>query len=267
VSDTVKREAAKAENSAPLRVAARAGYAVNGIVHVLIGLTAISVALGAGGEADQSGALAQLVNAPAGMLLLWVIAIALFALGIWQALHAMLSAVPDAKKRWLHRLSELGKSLVYFFVGATAVTFARGSSTSTAGSSKSLSSRLIAMPGGNIILIAIGVIVFAIGVGFIVRGMTRRFLERIVLPGGGLGRLVTALGVAGYTLEGVALSVVGILFWVAAATLDPDKAGGLDGALKALVALPFGVIVVIVVGAGFIAFGLYNEFRSRFARL
>jgi succinate dehydrogenase/fumarate reductase cytochrome b subunit len=267
VSDTVKRGAAKAENSAPLRVAARAGYAVNGIVHILIGLIAISVALGAGGEADQSGALAQLAQAPAGMLLLWVIAIALFALGSWQALHAIVSSMPDAKRRWLHRLSGLAKSLVYFFVGATAVTFARGSSTSAEGSSKTLSSQLIAMPGGAVILIAIGVIVIAIGVGFIVRGISRRFLERIVPPGGSLGRLVTVLGVAGYTLEGVALSVVGMLFWAAAATLDPNKAGGLDGALKALVSLPYGVIIVTVVGIGFIAFGLYNEFRSRFARL
>jgi hypothetical protein len=267
VSETAKRGAAKAKNSAPLRGAARAGYAVNGIVHGLIGLTAVSIALGPGGEADQSGALSQLAQAPAGMLLLWVIAIALFALGVWQLLHSVLTWSSDTKRKWLGRLSGIGKSLAYFFVGATALTFARGSTTSNAASSRSLSAQLIATPGGNFIIIIIGVVAFAIGVGLIVRGLTRRFLERIDLPSGPLGPSVTALGVIGYILEGVALCVVGVLFWISAATVDPDKAGGLDGALKALVALPFGALIVVIIGVGFIAFGLYNVFRARFARL
>lgn len=267
MSETAKRGAAKAENSAILRGAARAGYAVNGIVHVLIGLTAVSIALGSGGEADQSGALSELAQAPAGMLLLWVIAVALFALGVWQVLHSVLTWSSDAKRKWLRRLLGIGKSLVYFFVGATALVFARGSSTSTAQSSRSLSAQLMAMPGGDFIIIAIGVLAFAIGVALIVRGLTRRFLERIDRPPEPLGQRVTALGVVGYTLEGVALCTVGVLFCIAVATVDPTKAGGLDGALKALIALPFGALIVVIIGVGFIAFGLYNEFRARFARL
>ncbi|MEO6943277.1 MAG: DUF1206 domain-containing protein [Lacisediminihabitans sp.] len=267
MSETAKRGAAKAKNSAPLRGAARAGYVVNGIVHGLIGLTAVSVAVGTGGEADQSGALGQLAQAPAGMFLLWVIAIALFALGVWQVLQSALTWSSDTKRKWLSRLSGIGKSLAYFFVGATALTFAQGSSTSNATSSRSLSAQLMATPGGNFIIVIIGAAAFAIGVGLIVRGLSRRFLEKIDLPRGRLGRIVTALGVVGYTLEGVALCAVGVLFWVAAATVDPDKAGGLDGALKALIALPFGALIVVVIGAGFIAFGLYNVFRARFARL
>ncbi|GAB3046258.1 DUF1206 domain-containing protein [Parafrigoribacterium mesophilum] len=240
---------------------------MNGIVHALIGLAAFSVALGAGVEADQSGVLGQLAQAPAGMFLLWVIVIALLALGVWQVLHAVLTWSSDPKRKWLRRLSGVAKSLAYFFVGATALIFAQGSSTSNATSSRSLSAQLMAKPGGDFIVIIIGGIAFAIGVGLIVRGVTRRFLERIDLPRGPLGRTVAALGVIGYTLEGVALCVVGVLFWIASATVDPDKAGGLDGALKALVALPFGAVTVVIIGVGFIAFGLYNAFRARFARL
>ena len=78
---------------------------------------------------------------------------------------------------------------------------------------------------------------------------------------------MTALGVIGYSAEGVALMVVGILFWVAAATLDPTRASGLDGALRALAGVPFGEFILVVIGAGFIAYGLYSEFRARYARL
>jgi hypothetical protein len=123
------------------------------------------------------------------------------------------------------------------------------------------------MPGGVILLVIIGLIAFGIGAAFVVRGVSRRFLKRISVPRGSLGKFVTALGVIGYSAEGVALSVVGILFWVAAATFDPTKASGLDGALRALAGVPFGVFILVIIGAGFIAYGLYSEFRARYARL
>jgi hypothetical protein len=267
MADVADRGARKVASSTPLRAAARAGYAVNGIVHALIGVTAISVAIGPGGEADQSGALSELAVAPGGRILLWVITIALFALALWQVLHAVLARGGDTKRRWAHRLGDLARAAAYAFIGVTALAFARGSSSNSAASSRTLSARLLSAPGGAIWLVIIGLIVFGIGGAFIVRGVTRRFLKRIIVPPGFLGRLVTALGVIGYTAEGVALSVVGILFWVAAATLDPNKASGLDGALKSLVGVPFGVFILVLIGAGFIAYGLYSEFRARYARL
>ncbi len=267
MADVAQRGARKVATSTPLRGAARAGYAVNGIVHALIGVTAISVAFGPAGEADQSGALAELASAPGGLLLLWVIAIALFALALWQILHAFLPSAGDAKRRWARRIGDIAKGAAYGVVGLTALTFARGASSSAAASAQGLSARLLSMPGGIFLLILLGLVVFAIGVAFAIRGISRRFLSRITVPRGRLGTLVTVLGVVGYAAEGIALAVVGILFWVAAATVDPSKASGLDGALRALAGVPFGVAVLVVVGAGFIAYGIYSEFRARYARL
>ena len=267
MANAADRGARKVATSAPVRAGARAGYAVNGLVHALIGVTAISVAVGPGGEADQSGALSELAAAPGGRLILWVIAIALFALALWQVLHAFLAGGSDAKRRWAQRLGSLARAVAYVFVGVTALTFARGSSSSSSESSQSFSAGILSVPGGVILLVILGLIVFVVGVAFIVRGVTRRFLKKISVPHGPLGKFVTALGVIGYSAEGVALSVVGILFWVAAATLDPAKASGLDGALKALAGVPFGELILVVVGAGFIMYGLYSEFRARYARL
>ncbi|MDD0856881.1 DUF1206 domain-containing protein [Arthrobacter alpinus] len=44
----------------------------------------------------------------------------------------------------------------------------------------------------------------------------------------------------GYIAKGIAIVTLGVLFIVAAVQVDPKDATGLDGALKALVALPFG---------------------------
>ena len=72
---TPKAAARAAQDSTAFRVIARIGYVVLGIVHIVIGLIAISVARGGGGEADQGGAMEEIQKSPAGLFLLWAIAI------------------------------------------------------------------------------------------------------------------------------------------------------------------------------------------------
>ena len=257
-----------AENSTTLRSLARLGYAVNGLLHVLIGVIAITVAVGSGGgEADQSGALGQLASNPAGVVLLWVITIGLFALGLWQVIATVRVKKNDAAKTWGKRLSEFSKAVAYVVVGVTALTFALGGSKSSSGSSQSASASVLAAPGGVFALVAVGLVIFGIGIFFVVRGISRRFTQDLVLPGGGIGRTVVVLGAVGYIAKGIALAVVGGLFVVAAVTFDPSKASGLDGALKSLASLPFGAVILLVVGIGLIAYGAYLGARARWGTL
>ena len=58
-------------NSKPLEMVARAGFAVSGLLHLLIGVIAIRIAMGGKGQADVSGAVEELAKQPAGPLLLW----------------------------------------------------------------------------------------------------------------------------------------------------------------------------------------------------
>ena len=261
--------AAQAKNSPVLSVLARTGYAVNGILHILIGGIAIGVAFGAGAGsgADQSGALGALASAPGGVFVLWVIVVGLAALGIWQLLSAALVLEPDATKRAAHIAGELGKAVAYLAIAATALTFALGGSSNSASSTTSFSATLLASPGGVILLVVVGLGVLAIGVVFVVRGVRQSFTKHIRVPAGAVGTAVVALGVVGYVAKGIAVGVVGILFIVAAATADPSQATGLDGALKSLLGLPFGKVILVAVGIGVIAYGLYCFARSRLAKL
>ncbi|MFA4841930.1 MAG: DUF1206 domain-containing protein, partial [Agrococcus sp.] len=47
------------------------GQSANGLVHIVIGAIALGVAFGAGGSADQSGAMRALRETPIGGLALW----------------------------------------------------------------------------------------------------------------------------------------------------------------------------------------------------
>jgi hypothetical protein len=251
----------------PLRFLARLGFAVNGLLHAVIGFLAISVAANGGGQADQSGALAQIAAGPGGGVILWTVSIGLAALGLWLIIGAFLAPSADRSKWVTHLLVEVGKGLAYLFLAGTAFTFARGGSTNSEGDARSISSTLLAAPGGVFVLVLIAVAVAAIGVYFVVKGVRKRFTRDIAVPAGANGRVVVILGVFGYVAKGVALLIVGVLLAAAALTVDPSMASGLDGALKSLVALPFGQLILTLIGVGFIAYGAYSLVRARIARL
>ena len=50
-------------------------------------------------------------------------------------------------------------------------------------------------------------------------------------------------------------------------TVDPAAAGGLDGAIDALLGVVGGPFLVGFVGAGFVAYGVFCFFRARYAKL
>ncbi|MFP7761167.1 DUF1206 domain-containing protein [Marisediminicola sp. LYQ134] len=265
--DSTQDAARDVSRSRGFRLVARSGYAVNGILHALIGGIAISIALGEGGSADQSGALAGLAATPGGVFVLWFAVVGLVGLGAWQVVQAIIVPPQDEKRKWAERAKEFGKAVAYLAVASTAFTYARGGSSDSSSDSTSVTATLLESPVGVALVVALGLAVIAIGGYFVFKGATKKFHEDVAIPGGTLGRAVDAAGVVGYIAKGVALAVVGILFIVAGVTHDASEATGLDGALKSLTELPFGQVILWVVGAGLIAFGVYCFARARWTKL
>ncbi|WP_411721142.1 DUF1206 domain-containing protein [Mycetocola sp.] len=263
---SARSAASRLQDNPAFQLMARIGFAVNGLLHILIGGIALGVAFGSGGSADQGGALGHLASNPAGMFMLWVVTIGLWALGLFQILETFLVRGSD-KDAWMKRGKEGGKAIAYLAVGFSAFSIARGGSADSAGQTQSFTAQLLATPGGVFLVAVLGLGVIAVGVYFIVKGYKKKFLEDINLPAGKTGRTVTTLGRVGYIAKGVAIVVVGILFCVAAFTSNAAEATGLDGALKALVELPLGRIILSVVALGLIAYGIYCFARAKYARL
>lgn len=267
-SESAASTARAAQDTTAFRVLARVGYAVLGVLHILIGAIAISIATGGGGgDADQGGALQQIQQSPAGVFLLWLIVIGLVALAIWQIAEAVVERNPDAKKRWGYRVKFLGTAGAYIAIAATALVYALGGQSQSSESSQSFSARLLAAPAGVALLVLVGLIVAAIGVAFVVRGITRAFEKNLSLPSGTARKGIVAFGVVGYIAKGIAVGVAGVLFVVAALTHDPETAGGLDAALRTLAGLPFGVVILWSVGVGLALYGLFCFARARYARM
>ena len=271
-----KKVARKAESNTALQTLARAGYAANGVVHMLIGVIIIVIAGGGDAEGDQSGAFMAIAAAPAGFIALWILAIALCALGVWHGLEGVLardrvagkstSPAPTAQ-RWLRRIAEWGQALVFIALGVIAASVALGARVSGEESAENASRGALALPGGSLVLGLVGVGLVSGGGAFVVRGVRRSFESRVTIPSGAFGAAVTALGIVGFVAKGIALTAIGVLLIVAAARVDPHAAGGLDGAIAALRSLTFGPVLVAGIGVGFIAYGVFCMFRARYAAL
>jgi len=54
---------------------------------------------------------------------------------------------------------------------------------------------------------------------------------------------------------------------VAAVQFDPSKANGLDPALKALAAQPFGMFLLVVVAIGLAAYGVFCFFDAKYHKV
>ena len=81
----------QAGNSASLEAVARVGLIAYGVVHLLISWLALQLAWGAAARksADPSGALRTVADQPLGRILLWLVALGLVALALWQASEAI----------------------------------------------------------------------------------------------------------------------------------------------------------------------------------
>jgi len=244
-------------------LAARAGFAVSGALHVALGIIIVRIGLGAGGEADQGKALSGLGHSGPGTVLLWVATAALVALAGWQAADAIRGT------ETADRAKAAGKAAVYLAVAFTAASIAMGSGSSDQDKqAQGFASTLMQAPGGPLLVGAIGLGIVAAGGYHVFKGATRRFERDLRSPSANeVGTGVRWLGTIGYVAKGVALGAVGVLFTYAAVTADPDKAQGIDGAIESLLGVPGGPVIVVLVGIGFAAYGVYSFARARYARM
>jgi len=259
----------EASNHKILDVLARAGFAVMALLHVIVGAIAVAVAFGQPGEADATGAIEQLAANPWGPAVMWACVLACGGLSLWQASEATLRMRGKPRKERVSKLISSGfLAVAYGSVGFTFANFAVGLRGDSGDSTRDFSASLMANPLGLWVLVALGLTIIGIGIYFIHKGARRGFKEELYhFDGTRRGRIIDSLGVIGHIAKGAALNLTGLLFVIAAAKHNPEESTGLDGSLKALRDHAFGPYLLVAIGAGFIAYGIFALIRSRFGRM
>jgi hypothetical protein len=263
----------RAAHSKSLKVAARAGFVARGAIYLLIGIIALQIALGQGGQADRGGALGQIAAKSYGTFLLWLLVIGFAGLALWRFSEAVFGAVgPDGHKTG-ERLKSLARGLLYsfFFVSTLQLVMGTSSSATANGNSqsKALTARVMTHGGGRFLVGLVGLVVLVIGVLLAREGWTKEFLKRMNFGGAPAGTraLVEKLGVLGGVARGAVTALAGVFLIIAAVRFSPSKAEGIDGSLRAFAGTPLGPFLLILVAVGLVAFGLFSWCEARWRRV
>lgn len=263
-SDGAEDAGREVQQSAAFRALVRVGLISYGVVHLVVAWIAVQLAwFGRSEETSQQGAFQEMATTTAGRITLWIVAVGLFALAVWQFFEAVWGHRDreEGRKRTVKRIGSAGKVVLYVAMGVSAVRVVTGSGGGQSGDTqKEMTASLMQNSAGRILVIVIGAAVVFAGGRLVFRGLSRKFTRDL---SGGVSEGVVKLGQIGYSAKGVALAVIGALFVVAAVTYDADRAGGLDTALRTLNAQPYGPYLLTVLAVGIACFGAYCFAWSR----
>ncbi|MGW0249200.1 DUF1206 domain-containing protein [Nocardia goodfellowii] len=270
-SNDVQHEVAR---SAPFQLAVRVGLVAYGVVHLLVAWVCVQVALGdldgnGVGKADKTGALQNLAENSGGGLVLWLIAVGLGFAALWQLLEGI-TGTRNSRKEKLLRAMNFGEAILFGYLAYSAAKLAKGSpASSTDQAQLGLIGSLLGKEWGKAVVIVIGLAIVVAGLFVARHGWSRRFREEqdYRKVSRSMERVVVRLGQVGYAALGAVYAGAGVLVIVAAVQSQPQKATGLDVALRTLAAQLYGTVLLLIVAVGLAAFAIFTFLDARFRKV
>jgi len=248
---------------------ARSGFVARGLIYGIIGILAIKLALGDGGATtNQQGALRTIAHQPFGKVLLILVAIGLAGYALWRFLHGLLGHGPEDSDSALDRVSAVVSGVIYAGLCAIAVEILLGSGGGSENAHKTTAG-VFGWPGGTWLVGIAGVVLIGVGIYQGYRGLSKDFLKdsKTEQMGPRLRNWIEWIGTFGHLARMVVFGLVGVFLIKAAIDFNPSKAVGLDGALAKLAHASYGPLLLGVVAAGLIAFGVYSLSDARYRRI
>ncbi len=253
----------------------RFGYAAKGFVYTVVGVLAAQTAFGSGGATTGTqGALERIVRAPFGQFLLLLITVGLAGYALWRWIQAIMDTENKGSdaKGLAARAAYAIVGLIYVGLAASAIRLVLGSAGGSSGGDQSTqhwTARLLAQPLGQWIVGIVGAIVIAFGFYQLYQAYNAKFREQ--LKTGEMSDTeetwATYSGKIGYAARGIVFGIIGVFLIVAAFQADASEARGLGGALQTLARQPYGQLVLGVVAAGLVAYGVYCFIEARYRRM
>lgn len=260
VAGQTATQAVQLADSEWVKTLGKVGVAAIGVVHLLLAWLALQLAFGGGSGTsnDNTGALRQLADNGPGKVLLALMAVGFAAYAVWQAVSAAIGFghEQDEKKRLFKRVSAGAKAVIgaSLTLQSTRLLFGAGQQSSSS-KQQDWTGQLLGVPGGKVIVVLIGLVIIGVAGYLVYDGYQAKFLEKI---SGEVSARLKLLAQSGYIARGVTFGVLGLLVVVAGVQADPDKAGGLDQALKTLRDQPFGPYLLALIALGFVGYGVFN---------
>jgi hypothetical protein len=262
----------RAAHSGALRFLARAGLAARGVMYAIIGWIAVQIAFGhSRQQADRTGALHSVSSTPVGGVLLWLLIIGFIGMALWRLSEALYGSPGTSGRKPSQRLAALARAIIYGVIayGILKYTLGEGSPQSSDTQSVDLTATLLKHPGGQALVVVIGLAFIGGGLYLAYQAWRKKFRRDLEL-----GQMrsparlaVEWLGKYGGTARGIVFVTAGIFLVVAAVDAEPQQAKGLDSSLRTLAATPLGPWLLLLVAIGLIMFGLFSCCEAKWLRL
>lgn len=247
---------------------ARLGMLCAGLLWLVVGVLAIEVALGAGGKTtDRTGALHEIAGQSWGTALLAVVAVGFAGYSLWRFTAGALGRKLETNEElgWGKRLWYFARGAFYAFLCYTTAALLVGAGSGSE-NEKERTEALLDWPGGRWLVVGLGLGLVGWGLGSAYRALTRNFEDDLHTErmSGATRRWTRRAGVGGYLARAVVFVLAGGFLVRAGVEYDPDEAIGLDGALQKLAQQSYGPVLLGVVAAGLVAYGLFYLVRTAY---
>lgn len=270
VASDALRAALPTSPSAGIKSLARLGFAAKGVVYVLLGLLALLAATGqrGGQTADKKQAVQTLQDLPGGPVLLALVAVGLLGYIVWRFTQAIrdTEGKGSGAKGVGRRLGYAGSGLLYASVAWYAAQLAwRGrADAGTADAQQTLTAKVLSWPGGEWLVMAVGLAVIGGGLYQLYRAYSGAFQKHVNASSlsAAQQRVVYRTGQVGYTARGVVMGLIGYFLVQAGRRSDPSQASDTEGAFDLLATM--GPAVLGVVAVGLMAYGVYMLVQARY---
>jgi hypothetical protein len=251
----------------------RVGYAGRGLVYLAVALFSL-YAIWRGGRAQgTSPVLKHLENSAAGDIVLALIGVGLLAFAIWRAVEAIYDL--DARGSDIGGIAARGTLIVSGVValgisgaalllllgdlggGKVEAAAAAASGGSAAGGSQidHAVATVMGWPGGRWIVGIVGLVIVGSGIFQFVRAGRETYRRHLVANRFTL-RWDPVLK-TGVMARGVIITVIGVLFVLAAWRANPYEAGGADKAFAWMTGQPYGWVIVAAICVGLLGYALF----------
>ncbi len=263
------REAKQAARKPWVVLLARLGYVVRGFIYIVIGLLALRLATGSGGETtDTAGALDFISQQPFGKVVMIVVIIGLAGYSLWGFVRALLDPMgrgTDAKGL-AARAGNLISGISYGALIYPAVRLLQDKPAEVgADGQQGIVATLLDQPAGAWLVAGFGIFWIVSALAQWHQAYTANFMEDLKLGkmNADEEKLAERMGRIGHGARGVVYALIGWFTLQAAATLDAFRAQGIAGSLQALAQQPYGLIMMGLVALGLVIFGLYSVMCAR----
>lgn len=243
--------------------AMRVGYAARAAVYVAVGGLALLAAFSGGNAEGSTGALAQLRDQSWGVPALVMIGLGLLCYMVWRLLDAAmdLECYGSDAKGLIARAGQTVTGLIHGALGFAALRLAFGQG-SGGQAPQSLVSKLLALPWGAAVVIAVGLITIGAGGYYIYKGWSGSYKKHIQRDE--VTERLDPVMKAGLIAHGIVIGIIGGFFVYAGLTQNSGQAGGMGRAFEALRGATGGPWLLAAVALGLLAFAIHCAIQARY---